>query len=243
MGLATALMAFQARASFDMTPIVLSVTPSGGGASVSITLTNADDTKTPVQISIYKREPDLNGKEKYTESKDIGDMFQIFPAQMILNSKEKRTVRITYVGDPKIKSELAFRIIAEEFPINVTDPEKFKHKAVANIQFASRYIGSLYVTPANAKSDLRIEATANPVPGGTQMLMQIDNKGSQHEILKKPKFKFYPLATNKEVVVEGEDMPGVAGENILAGKTRKFALKWPKQVPVGPSKVTVEVAK
>lgn len=243
MGLAAALFCLEARASFDMSPIIATVAPSGGAASISFTLTNADDTRTPVQIGIFHREPDVDGKEKYVESKDIGEMFQIYPAQVILGPKEKRTVRVTYVGDPKIKSEMAFRIIAEEFPINVTDPEKFKHKAVASIQIASKYVGSLYVTPASAKSDVQVEVTPNPVAGGNQMIMQISNKGTTHELLKKPKFKFYPITTNKEIVVEAEDLPGVGGQNILAGKTRKFVMKWPKQVPVGSAKVTVEVSK
>ena len=62
------------------------------------------------------------------------------------------------VGDPKIATELAFRVVAEEFPINVTDPNKVKNRAVASIAIATKYIGSLYVTPQNTKPVITADA-------------------------------------------------------------------------------------
>ncbi len=228
-------------ASFDLSPIIVTVTPGGPGATTSLTITNSDDTKTPVQVAIYKRDPDADGKEKYAENKDIGDMFQIFPSQMILNPKEKRTVRVTYVGDPKLKTELAFRVIAEEFPINVTDPEKVKNRAVASIAIATKYIGSLYVTPQGTKPEIHAEAAAVVGKSGQDMVLTIQNKGTQHFVLKSPKFK--AVLNNKEYEFPQESANKIGSQNILAGKFRKFTLPWPKGIPVGPAKVLVEVAK
>jgi fimbrial chaperone protein len=230
-------------ASFDLSPIISSVAPTGPAATTAFILTNTDDTKTPVQIGIFVRNPDAAGIEKYEETKDIGDMFQIYPTQMILNPHEKRTVRVTYVGDPKISRELSFRVIAEEFPINVSDPKRVKDRAVASISIASKYIGSLYVTPGGAKPDINIDATLNSGKTGNEMVLMVENKGSQHLILKSPKFKVVSLQNNAAVELSKDDFPGVGGQNILAGKTRKYVVPWPKNVPVGPVKVTVEVAK
>ncbi len=234
------LWAASAHAAFDMSPIVVKMTPSGPGATTAITLTNGDDNKTPVQISIYKRDPDENGKEKYTD-KDNGENFQIFPTQVILNPKEKRTIRITYVGDPKIKKELAYRIIAEEFPINVSDPNRVKNKAVASIAIATKYVGSLYVTPNGAKPDLKIEASLSKEGKNNEMVIVMENRGTQHTILRTPKFKI--TAKDKEFEMPQDLAKKIGTNNILAGKSRKFVIPWPSNVPAGPVKVSVDVAK
>jgi len=233
------LWCFSAEAAFDLSPIIASVTPSGPGATTSFTITNADDTRTPVQISLFHRIPDENGNEKYEETKDIGDMFQIFPSQVILNPKEKRAIRVTYVGDPKLAREMAFRIIAEEFPINVSDPNRVKNRAVASIAIASKYVGSLYVTPPGTKPDLSVEAVPVQSKKGNDMVITMENKGTQHFMLKNPKIKL--LAGGKEYPMPAESVSQIGSQNILAGKVRKYTIPWPNGVPVGAMKVSVEL--
>lgn len=237
------LFAVPVFAAFDLTPIIATVTPGGPGATTSFTLSNADDTKTPVQITIVKREPDESGNEKHEETADIGEMFQIFPSQLILNPKEQRTVRVTYVGDPKIKRELAFRVIAEEFPINVTDDQKVKKKAVASIAIATKYVGSLYVTPTGSKPDLSIEATMNTATAGKkELVLVMENKGTEHIILKNAKYK--AVTAKKDYDLPKETVEAIGPQNILAGRVRKIVVPWPSNVPTtGPIKVTVETIK
>lgn len=229
------------QAAFDISPIIVKMAPSGAGATSSITLINADDNKTPVQVGIYKREPGPDGKEDYTKLKDNGELFQIFPSQLILNPKEKRTVRITYVGDPKVQSELAFRVIAEEFPINVSDPNRVKNRAVASISIATKYVGSLYVTPPGAKPDLIIEANPQKTASGTDMVLTMQNKGTTHTILRSPQFKI--VANNKEFEMPKDLAAKIGTNNILAGRSRQFTIPWPSNVPVGPVKVSVDMPK
>jgi fimbrial chaperone protein len=228
-------------AAFDLSPIVANVTPSGASATTSFTVTNADDTKTPVQISIVHRLPDIDGNERFDEVKDASDMFQIFPAQLILNPKEKRTVRVTYVGDPKLKQELALRIIAEEFPISVSDPAKVKNRAVASIAIATKYVGSLYVTPTGTKPDIQIEGMPAKGKNGNDMVLTFENKGTEHQILKQVTYKV--VAGGKEYVLPPEALKQIGSQNILAGKSRRVAIPWPSSIPLGPVKVTFEVAK
>ena len=104
-----------AHAGFDFAPIIATLGPSGQSAEESFNVTNLDATKLAVQITIVPREPDLDGKEDYKESDKIDELFRVFPNQLVLDPKSVRTVRVKYIGDPQIKSELAFRIIAEEY--------------------------------------------------------------------------------------------------------------------------------
>ncbi len=252
--------ATSAHAAFEFSPIISKLAPSGPEASTTFNVSNSGDNKIPIQVTIVARDPDETGKEVYAENEDISDMFRIFPAQMVLNPKETRAIRVSYVGTPKLKSELAFRIIAEELPVDVTDPKKVYKKAVANVSIAIKYVGSLYVTPPGAKSEMLLEAQPVdqevPVTGGKTagkgkvttvtekvLVLTVTNKGSTHEIIRKPILKLQSLADKSEIVLQGAELPTLANLNILAGKTRKFILTWPKTLPVGPLKASFEVAK
>lgn len=233
----------QSHASFDLSPIIITIAPSGPMASGAVTITNLDDSRTPVQLSIFHRDPDEDGKEDFKGMKDAGDLFQIFPSQVILGPKEKRAVRITYVGDPKMKAEMPFRVIAEEFPINVSDPKKVTNKAVASISIATRYIGSLYVTPAGAKPELVIEASPTTGTKTTEMNLLIQNIGTTHQTMKQVKLLVKSMNGTAEAELNNEGLAGVNGQNILAGRKRRFVIPWPKNIPVGPVKVTAVAAK
>lgn len=236
----TVFSTLPALAAFDLSPIIATVTPTGPGATTSFTITNSSDSKTPIQVAIYRREPDEDGKEKYEDSKDSGELFQIFPSQVILNPKEKRTLRVTYVGEPKLKEELAFRIIAEEFPINVSDPAKFTKKAVASISILTKYVGSLYVTPSGTAGELTFEADTKKNVVGNQMILTIHNKGTQHYILKQPKLIVTNPKDGKSYPMPSETISSIGTQNILAGRSRKFTFPWPKGVPVGAVKIAID---
>lgn len=216
-------------AAFEISPVTMTVTPSGTGASVSLVAMNTGDTKTPVQIAIFKREPDILGIEKYEPSAEIDEMFQIVPAQFILNPKEKRTVRITYVGDPKIKSEISVRVISEEFPINVTDASKVKNKAVASISILSKYVASLYVLPKDVNPKLTLEAKLTP---DKKMEVIFKNEGAMHKLLNNVSYKAVSVTDKKEFDLTDTFKTAIGNQNILPGKSRKFVIAWPKDVPM-----------
>lgn len=229
-------------AAFDFNPIIATFTPSGQGSTVSFTVTNSDTVKIPVQVSIVPREPDIKGDEVYKESEKVDDMFRIYPNQLVLNPKESRTIRITWIGNSKTNVEIPFRIIAEELPVDVDDPNKVYTKAVAKIGLATRYIGSLYVTPNGVKPDVLVEA--KQTEGAKPSLeLNLTNKGGAHQVLRQPVLKVQSVAGGKEVTINGEDVKTLINQNILPGRQRRFTLAWPKNLPVGPVKVKLELAK
>lgn len=237
-----------AHAAFEFSPIISTLAPTGAGATASFTVSNTGDTKIPVQVTIVPREPDEAGKEIYKESEAVSEMFRIFPAQLVLNPKETRSVRVTYTGTPKIKSELAFRVIAEELPVDLSDPNKVYKKAVARVNIAIKYIGSIYVTPAGAKPELAMEAKLHEKPvqkkdAAKELVLMITNKGTSHHVVKKPVLKLQSELDKTEVVLQTAELPTFVNLNILAGKTRKFIIEWPSKLPVGPVKASFEPTK
>ena len=231
-----------AKAGFDFAPIIATLASSGQSATESFNVSNLDATKLAVQITIVPREPDIDGKEDYKESDKIDEVFRIFPNQLILDPKSVRTVRVTYIGDPQIKSELAYRIIAEELPVDLDDPNKKYTKPVAKITLSTRYIGSLYVTPKGAKPDIVIEAKKSET-ASKSLIVNITNKGTTHQVYRKPTVKVLSQINGKEFLLTEEEIKPLISQNVLAGHTRRFTLPWPKDLAPGPMKVTVEAAK
>lgn len=258
-----------ARASFDFAPIIATLTPTGAGATASFTVSNPGDTKIPVQVTVVAREPDENGKEVYAETDAVSEMFRIFPGQIVLNPKETRTVRISYVGDPKLNREIAIRMIAEELPVDVSDPNKVYKKAVAKVSIATKYVGSLYVTPVGTKSEIVVSASlieipdpkdlkkdeknakddkkAAKAPKAPKMIkalaVELTNKGTAHQIIRKPVLKISAATGGTDIAIDSAETEVFANMNILAGKTRKAILTWPKDLPVGPVKASFEFLK
>ena len=232
----------QVNASFEFSPIIANLKPSGSGASSAFTVTNTGANRIPVQVSIVAREPDIAGKEVYKETEKVNEMFRIFPSQIVLKPKETRTLRIRYVGSPKVKSELAFRIIAEELPVNVSDPGKVYTTAVAQVNITTRYIGSLYVTPSGAAPNVSVDVKRVEIPG-KNLELTITNRGTSHQVIKSPIVRIKPIRGGKEIVLPATEVKSLVNQNILSSKTRKFNLAWPSNLPAGPVKASIDFSK
>jgi fimbrial chaperone protein len=232
-----------AQASFEFTPILATLTPSGSGASASYQAINSTNGKVAIQIAIVAREPNQKGDEVYKESDEVDEQFKIFPSQLVLNAGESRTVRITYIGPQKFTTEKAFRVLAEELPVDLEDPNKKVNKAVARINITTKYVGSLYVTPAGAAPKVEVEAKASEGAKNQMLVVTVKNPGTAHVMLKSPTLKIQPQKGGTETQLTGTDLKDLAGQNVLAGKSRVFEVPWPKNVPVGAMKASLDWAK
>lgn len=234
------LFSTNAFAAFEVSPIILKGAPSGSKASFSITAINSGDTKTPVQIAVYHREPDANGKEDFEKARDASELFQIIPSQVILKPKERKTIRFTYMGDKNLKAEQAFRFIAEEFPVNVSDSSKVKNKTVASISILSKYVGSIFITPEGSLPNLTATATLDKTDGTNKMLLVFKNAGTAHKILSELKMKILIENDKKEYEFSTDSMQAIGNQNILAGREWRTTIPWPKEIPVSPVKISFE---
>lgn len=218
-----------------MVPFSANFTPSGSGASQTFRVDNDSDQPVAVQVSIQHREMDADGKEKLT---DAEDEFAVFPAQLVLLAKQGQTVRVQWLGDAALKREGAYRIIAEQLPVPVALPPGSN----AQISMIVRYEGTIYVAPPGLKPDL-VVASVEPVAGsGPHMLaVTVQNRGTAHALLGDLTLA---LRANDGSAVSLKDpqLTGMAGENILAGHTRRFVVPWPSGLPAGPVQATLKMA-
>lgn len=228
-GLAVGLMAVALvplpAAAFQLVPISQDFEPSGRGVNQVFQVENDRNEPVTVTIKMTGRTVDPDGNEAMPETED----FTVFPTEIILPPKSSRGVRVKWVGDPAPKTELSYRIIAEETPLNMR-----RDSPGASVFLTVRYIGSVYVVPKGTKADI-VVASARAVPGGqggAQLEVVLENKGTRHAIIDEPSLTVSSGSTTvtlDKVVVDGR----LNGENILAGGQRRFLLPMPAGLPSG----------
>ena len=209
--------------AFRFSPFRVKFEPSGAGANQLFTVENNSNVRTSVQIRIMTREIDVDGGEKNTDAEKD---FTIYPAQMVLEPLATRSVRVQWAGDPHLKEEKAYRIIAEQLPVNL-NKEKPKNSAV---KFLVSYRGALFVTPPGLAQNVTLDffGTAQDAAGKKMLEIVLHNSGTQHALLRNLKLD---LKDDKgsTVSLSGENqLKGVTGESILAKHRRQFMIPWPE---------------
>lgn len=113
------------------------------------------------------------------------------------------------------EKELAYRIIAEQVPLNIEDEEQTNQ----GIQMLLRYMAALYVNPGGVKPDIKVSDVKKE---GDEILLTIENNGDAHQILSNPRIQFIKGDTTH--VLRAQDMPNLDGQNVLGGATRVFKI-------------------
>jgi fimbrial chaperone protein len=222
--------------AFKLIPIRMDFEPAGRGANQAFRLENDSTNTVPVQISMLSRQMDLDGNETNAPADDV---FLVYPPQVLLKPKQVQTVRVKWLGDPKPQKELAFRILAEQLPVQ----REKELQSGAQINLLVRYLGSVYIVPKGAKADV-VVASAVPqtdAAGKRQIELILHNQGKAHLVLRGLRLKIQ--AGDKTVELESEALVGIAGENMLAGQQRRFFLPWPDGLPDAPLQVSLDIKK
>lgn len=209
--------------AFRFAPFRAKFEPSGDGANHLFTVENNTEDPASVQIRITTRDVDVDGGEKNTDAEKD---FMIYPAQLVLEPHASRSVRVQWVGDPNLKEEKAYRIIAEQLPVNL-DKKAPKTSAV---KFLVSYHGALFVTPPGLAHNVTLDfsGATKDATGKKVLEIVLHNRGTQHAMLRNLKLDIKDDKGNT-ITLAGEDqLKGVTGEGILARHRRQFMIPWPK---------------
>ena len=219
--------------AFKLSPIRVEFTPSGRGANQAFLLENDVDETVAVQISMLTRTIDIDGKE---HNAPADDDFVVYPSQVLLKPGQTQTVRVQWVGDAEPDKELAYRILAEQLPIDVTKEQQ----GGARINFVIRYMGAIYIVPRGARPDIVIEGieaeTGNE--GERQLAVMFHNRGKAHAVLRGLTLTLH--SGERSVELTADDLKGIAGENLLAESKRRAVVPWPAELPDGAVRATFD---
>lgn len=200
--------------AFKFTPMSTSIGVKDGSNSTLFYLENDSDQPIAIEASLAKREMSQSGAE--TNPK-IGDELTLYPTQLIIPPNEKRSVKVSWVGKTLPTKELAYRLIAEQLPIDIEKNKKDK----ARIKVLLRYVAALYVAPEDYSSEVSLTKVQTE---GKNIVMTVANKGKKHQILSNLSLQFTgTVDKKKDITLTAEDLKGMSGENVLAESERNFS--------------------
>lgn len=193
---------------FSVSPITMEL---GRGVSSGVfTVTNTGEDKINFQMSVSEWTQDAEGKDIYSETKDI----IFFPKLMTVEKGEQRVVRVGLKSSMALR-EKTYRIFIEEIPsLQKRDAGR------ARISFTIRFAPPIFVRPAEIKTAGVIDTIA---VDKDKISAVVKNTGNVH------------LKLNS-ISVKGKSADGaevfskeIAGGYVLSNVARKIEVSIPKE--------------
>ncbi len=218
--------------AFRFSPFRARFEPSGPEANQLFQVENNTAAPASVQVRIADRRIDVDGGETMRDNEKD---FAIYPAQMILPPQSTRSVRVQWIGDPNLKEERAYRIIAEQLPVNLS---KEKPKS-SSVKILVSYHGALFVTPPGLSQNVTIDFFGvTQEPEQRRMLeFVLHNRGTQHALLRDLRLSIKDDRGDVVALADETALKGMIGETILARQRRRFLLRWPRNLHGTPKQV------
>ncbi len=147
--LLTALVACVAVPLFPLSfaPMLSEIDLQDGQGRARFTVRNEYGRPVAVQIEARTREIDIHGNE----GREPTDALAVYPTQLVLDAGERQQIAVEWL-EGRIDKERAFRVIAEEVPVDLED----RSDSRARLRMNMRYVTSLYIRPEGAAPDIRI---------------------------------------------------------------------------------------
>lgn len=214
---------------FGLEPISQVLAPTGSGASATYQVTNSGSKPIAVALSVVHLVKHVDGTEDLSRSAE--DDFAIFPPQLVIEPGGERTVRIRWLGDPRPERELAYRLIAEQVPVELVAPGQFApDEAVGQIRLYYTFQGTLFVRPSGARPDLQLEeARLDQEDDSPRLEMLVGNRGTTRGHVQR--FELHLQVEGQKYVLGPEQLPALDGLPVLAGGQRLVSVPWPSDLP------------
>jgi fimbrial chaperone protein len=202
--------------AFSFSPMTVSIPPSGSASVMTYKVTNESNQQTAVSIKVTTRVIDSSGKET---NEPADKLFLVFPARVVLKPNSSQNVKVQYRGPANITSEQAYRVIAEQLPVD------FSKSTSSGVNILLTYVAALYVTPKNAAPKLAVTKAVGSQKEGIQGIeLTVKNEGTQHALISNPIVKINNNGSDVELV--GEAAQALDGQNILALSERVVFVPW-----------------
>lgn len=214
--------------AFKLVPMSRVFSPVGSGATQSYQIVNDSDAPIAVEVSVVERMMALDGKESYLPADED---FLVYPPQIILPPNQSQVVRVSWLGDPQPIQELAYRLIAEQIPIELVQSDASPTQPTGAVQVSIRYAGSIFVRPNNVAADVVLDRIQPQVSetGAPELALTLSNQGTASTILRNLTLTL--RSGGQQVILSGQDLKGISGERILAKNKRQFLMPWPAGLP------------
>lgn len=225
--------------ALEVTPLLREFTPSGPGATQAFELLNEGSAPIALELSFMKREVNQEGRDTLTPA---ADDFLIFPEQFILSPGQRQTVRASWVGDPAPRSELSYRIIFEQLPVQALDGGALE-TVRGQVQFIIKFVGSVYIRPPGAQPQIQLKSVAmrRDAKGAPGLELVLSNTGPARGMILDLALTLTQTETKQSVVLTGERLEPLRGTLVHAGSQRLMLVAWPPELVPGPIEGSLKV--
>jgi fimbrial chaperone protein len=158
--------------AFNFSPIEATFRPSGVGSTHTFTVENPGTRTIAVELTLFAREMNLDGSDRLEPADGL---FEIYPAQMIIEPGSRQAVRVQWTGPADIESERPFRLIAEQLAIDLGDSDS----EGGALNLLVRYVAALYVQPANVAARIELQL----LELDSKLVIEAANRGQAHAIV------------------------------------------------------------
>ncbi len=153
----------------EVSPIRTILLVGQGQTSTSLSVRNTRDKDLPIEVVALRRDVAPDGTETLTPAEDA---FRVFPPQFLLKPGDSQTLRIEYTGDRTIDQTVSYVIDVREIPVI---PDGY-----TGVMTAYNFGAAVYVTPSNARPDLRVR---NIAMQDGRLNFQVENRGRDYAVL------------------------------------------------------------
>ena len=205
--------------SFSFTPMTTTIGPSGADAIMTFKVTNESDQQIAVAVRVATRvlSPDGTEKNDPVDAKT----FLVFPARIVLKPNSAQNVKVQYRGTPSLTGEVAYRVIAEQLPVD------FSKSSASGVNILLTDVAALYVSPKNVQAKLVVASAVGAQKDGVRGLtVTVKNAGTRHALLSNPKLSVTPSPGAAALEFSGDALSAIDGQNILAQSERTFFVPW-----------------
>lgn len=205
-------------AAFTFTPMSTTISPSGANAVVTYRVTNDSAAQTAVAIKVMTRVIDSKGNET---NEPADKAFLVFPSRIVLPANSSQNVKVQYKGSSTLPNEIAYRVFAEQLPVDFT-------KATSSgVNILLRYVAALYVAPKATEPKLVVtSAIAGSKDGKAGLIVTLTNSGTRHALLSEPKLELAAKGGLDQISFTGASLSEIDGQNLLAKSVRTFFVPW-----------------
>lgn len=210
-------------------PMSYSLTPSGSGATKALRIENTTQKSITIELTANKITVDDFGSETKTLAEDD---FLIFPPQAIIKPGKTQTVRVKYIGDPRIEKSAAYRITVGQLPIDLGG------RTGGAVGFVINFHTLATVAPKDSVADLHVSSIKPSLNGDWDIA--IENRGNRMGRLSRSTWKVSDSSGKTKTFAE-QDVSKLTDKNlVMPGRTLKLSI--PRLEGFNPNTTLVDIS-
>lgn len=214
--------------AYSVSPMSTEYQIGSGEMTQVYTITNTDELPLSIEVRVESRTTSPDGTEVNSGKEDVTKLFSIFPKAALIAPKQRKGVRVTYVGPKDLLKEKTYRVIISQQPT--------KESAAQNgVKMLQEFKTTAYITPKNVKPNVELKGVE---VYGRALKVLFTNSGGAHQLVKKMKLVFKDEEGGQFVAEESKYEQLLT--NFLAGEERYLILEKPEALKGKHIQVTLE---